>query len=57
MSETSRMPLIAKAISGATIGALVGLYFSDAFLGGKGWWLIALLAGIGAVAGSLFFGK
>lgn len=57
MSETSRMPLIAKAISGATIGALVGLYISDAFFGSKGWWLIILLAGVGAIAGSLFFGK
>lgn len=57
MSETNRMPLIAKAISGATIGALIGLYISDTFLGSKGWWLIASLAGLGAIAGSLFFGK
>ncbi len=57
MSETTRMPLIAKALSGATIGTLVGMYISNSFLGGKALWLVLLLAAIGAVAGSLFFGK
>ncbi|MEK6478283.1 hypothetical protein WJR50_12130 [Catalinimonas sp. 4WD22] len=57
MSETTRMPLIAKALSGATIGALIGLYISDTFFASNAIWLIFVLAGIGAVVGGIFFGK
>ncbi|MFP4091959.1 MAG: hypothetical protein ACLFUB_14110 [Cyclobacteriaceae bacterium] len=57
MSETSRMPPLAKAISGATIGGLAGLYISDQFFGGSAWWMILLLVIVGAVLGVLFLGK
>lgn len=57
MSETSRMPLVAKALSGAAIGFLFGLYISDTFFASKALWIILLLTGVGAVMGSLFFGK
>jgi F0F1-type ATP synthase assembly protein I len=57
MSETSRMPWIAKALSGATIGALVGMYISNTFFNERAIWLIILLTIVGAVAGVLFFGK
>ncbi|WKN29911.1 hypothetical protein PZB74_13140 [Porifericola rhodea] len=56
MSETRRMPWIAKALSGATIGALVGMYVSNTFLGGGVWPILALTLA-GAVVGVLFFGK
>lgn len=57
MSETTRMPLIAKVLSGATIGALLGLYISDTFFTSQASWLIFVLAGIGAIVGGIFFGK
>ena len=57
MSETSRMPWIAKALSGATIGVLVGMYASNTFFNGSAIWLIIVLGAVGAVAGVLFFGK
>jgi len=57
MSETSRMPWIAKALSGATIGALVGMYISNTFFNGQAIWLIIVVALVGAGLGMLFFGK
>lgn len=57
MSETSRMPWVAKALSGATIGALVGMYVSNTFFNERAIWLIIVLAIVGAVAGVLFFGR
>jgi len=57
MSETSRMPWIAKALSGATIGALVGMYVSNTFFNAGAIWLIIVTSLVGAVAGVLFFGR
>lgn len=57
MSETSRMPWIAKALSGATIGALAGMYISNTFFNERAVWVIIVLTIVGAVAGVLFFGK
>ena len=51
------MPWIAKALSGATIGALVGTYVSNTFFGGNAVWIIVVTALIGAGVGVLFFGK
>ncbi len=57
MSETSRMPWIAKALSGATIGALVGMYVSNTFFRGDAVWIIVVTGLVGAGVGVLFFGK
>jgi H+/Cl- antiporter ClcA len=51
------MPPLAKAIAGATIGGLVGLYVSNQFFDSRAWWLILLLCLLGGVLGVIFLGK
>jgi uncharacterized membrane protein YeaQ/YmgE (transglycosylase-associated protein family) len=51
------MPWIAKALSGATIGALVGMYVSNTFFNERAIWLVIVLALVGAVAGVWLFGR
>jgi len=57
MSETSRMPWIAKALSGATIGALLAMYVSDTFFNSRAYWIILIGVVLGAVAGILLLGR
>ena len=45
------MPVVVKALCGATIGFLVGLYIANNFLGGAINYVVYLCALVGAIGG------
>ncbi len=45
------MPVVVKALCGATIGFLVGLYLANTFAAGVINWMVYLPTALGAVAG------
>lgn len=51
MLKKIRMPIIVKALCGATIGFLFGLYMVDTFFGGAINFLVYLCIVLGAVIG------
>ena len=51
MLKHIRMPLLVKALCGATIGFLVGLYIANTFFGGSINLAVYLCAAVGAVMG------
>ena len=52
MLKHIRMPLLVKALCGATIGFLVGLYIINTFFGGSINVVVYLCMGVGAVVGA-----
>lgn len=52
MLKHIRMPLLVKALCGATIGFLVGLYIANTFYGGSINVAVYLCTGAGAVVGA-----
>ena len=52
MLKHIRMPLLVKALCGATIGFLVGLYIVNTFFGGSINAAVYLCAAVGAVVGA-----
>lgn len=51
MLKHIRMPVIVKALCGATIGFLVGLYVVNSYFGGVINYVVYLGAALGAVVG------
>ncbi len=51
MLKHIRMPVIVKALCGATIGFLVGLYVTNNYFGGSINYVVYLCAAVGALVG------
>lgn len=55
MLKRIRMPVVVKALCGATIGFLVGLYVVNNYFGGSINYVVYLCAALGAGVGAWLF--